>query len=169
MTTTGTDPLLEVARLELERQRAETDLTRAKATDLAATDAFDTAFDALSPEDQAAYNDNYRDLHEQLRTSSAPQQPAHPVHRAGTSDKYGAVYVERVSRPFCDPDEPIAVIRGADRFSAHVMPHYLGLLLADPHVPAAQVASVTRQVQRFTAWQAANAPSVRTPGTPART
>lgn len=88
-----------------------------------------------------------------------------PLVRAGYSDKYGQVYVERIGNTgFPDPDEPVAVIRGQDRLAHTLMAHYLQLSTGEG-VPSGQWESVARQVHRFFTWQQENPDKVRTPGT----
>lgn len=88
--------------------------------------------------------------------------------RAGHSDKYGQVYVERVGNTgFSDPEEPVALIRAQDDLALKVMVLYLQLSAAGG-VPQEQFESVARQVHCFTNWQEANRDKVRTPGTTGR-
>lgn len=88
--------------------------------------------------------------------------------RAGRSNKYGQVYVERIGNTgFSDPDEPVALIRAQDRLAHTVMVYYLQLSAA-ASVPPGQFESVARQVHLFMNWQEANRDKVRTPGTTVR-
>jgi hypothetical protein len=79
--------------------------------------------------------------------------------RAGSSDKYGQVYVERVGNTgFPDPDEPVALLRAQDRHA-----------LAAMATPDAQRQSVATQVYRFQEFRIAHPEKLRTPGVaPAR-
>jgi hypothetical protein len=86
--------------------------------------------------------------------------------RAGLSDKYGQVYVERVGNTgFSDPTEPVAVFRAQDRLALAVLHAYLGELRADPAVPVSQIESVERQAAAFEEWRREHPEKVRTPGT----
>lgn len=88
-----------------------------------------------------------------------------PLIRAGRSDKYGQVYVERIGNTgFSDPDEPVALIRAQDRLAHHLMCEYLQRSSAIG-VPREQWQSVARQAHLFFNWQEENPDKVRTPGT----
>lgn len=85
--------------------------------------------------------------------------------RAGYSDKYGQVYVERIGNTgFPDPDEPVALMRAQDRLTHRLMVYYHALSV-EAHVPTKQWESVARQVYRFIDWQERNREKLRTPGT----
>jgi hypothetical protein len=87
-----------------------------------------------------------------------------PLIRAGWSDKYGQVYVERIGNTgFPDANEPVALMRAQDRLTHRLMVYYHALS-AEAHVPSAQMESVERQVHGFINWQEANRDKVRTPG-----
>lgn len=89
--------------------------------------------------------------------------------RAGVSDKYGHVYVERVGQTgFPARDEPVALFRASDFYSLGILRHYLQALEGDGGVPAEQRESVRRQVQAFVDWRLANDDQIRLPGTTAR-
>jgi hypothetical protein len=84
--------------------------------------------------------------------------------RAGRSDKYGQVWVERVgSTGFPDPDEPVALMRAQDRLAHRLMQLYLSLSVT-AGVPREQIESVRRQITAFREWREANRDKVRTPG-----
>jgi hypothetical protein len=84
--------------------------------------------------------------------------------RAGYSDKYGQVYVERVGNTgFPDPDEPVALLRAQDKLAQKAIAFY-HRLSASHRVTPEQRESVTRQVERFAAWAKANPTKMRLPG-----
>jgi hypothetical protein len=85
--------------------------------------------------------------------------------RAGYSDKYGQVYVERVGNTgFPDADEPVALLRAQDRLAQKAIAFYYRLTANHHRVTPEQLASVARQVQRFVAWSQANPTKMRLPG-----
>jgi len=93
---------------------------------------------------------------------SAP--PASDLVRAGYSDKYGQVYVERIGNTgFPDPDEPVALLRAQDKLAQKAIAFY-HRLSASHRVTPEQRESVTRQVERFAAWAKANPTKMRLPG-----
>ncbi|HMG45656.1 MAG TPA: hypothetical protein VK611_30280 [Acidimicrobiales bacterium] len=84
---------------------------------------------------------------------------------AGRSDKYGQVHVEKVGNTgFSDPDEPIALFRGQDRYAEQVMAYYYNMLCDDQDVTDEQLQSVARQLVAFSAFASANPDKMRTPG-----
>lgn len=87
---------------------------------------------------------------------------------AGTSDKYGRVYTERLGNTgFDDKDEPVALFRAQDRHSVSVLSLYLSCLMGDKDAPHEHIEGVRRQLARFLNWRDVNPTKVRTPGTPA--
>lgn len=85
--------------------------------------------------------------------------------RAGRSDKYGQVYVERIGNTgFDDPDEPVALLRAQDEHAYRAMLYYLRLNDEDPEVPAAQAESVRRQVEAFERFRRKDPERIRKPG-----
>lgn len=85
--------------------------------------------------------------------------------RAGCSDKYGQVYVERIGNTgFPDPDEPIALLRGQDKHAWAAMRFYKSLIDNDPGVSYEQRQSVARQCYRFQLFRDNNPDKMRTPG-----
>jgi hypothetical protein len=103
-----------------------------------------------------------------------PRSDAHPdridsvsltLYRAGVSDKYGIVYVEREgNNPFDDRDEPVALLRARDDLAMQAMLHYQTLNQTTVNVVERQVASVKRQVKRFADWRYFNKSKTRLPG-----
>lgn len=88
--------------------------------------------------------------------------------KAGRSDKYGQVYVERMgSSGFSDPGEPVAVLRAEDVHAWRAMQFYKSLIDGDPKVGSEQRQSVARQVYAFQLWQIDHPHRVRIPGSPA--
>ena len=120
------------------------------------------------PADAQARADVVTAVNERLRhTDSGPGVDRAGLLRAGVSNKYGTVFVERVGRTgFDDVTEPVALLRAQDKHALACLAGYLLALREDPAVPAEQVQSVTRQVMAFARWRAVN--GVRTPGAPAR-
>lgn len=84
---------------------------------------------------------------------------------AGTSDKYGQVYVERIGNTgFDDLAEPVSLLRAQDEHAYQAMLVYLRLNDEDREVSASQAESVRRQVEAFERFRHRHPDRIRKPG-----